>query len=443
MAAGSIYCLLTENGTAGSYWVNLPTANPGGGGNYRNRYYYDGAYRVYSSIRDWKNACSSLENKEMAMVLEIQGAWTDTVNPYATNGYEPVNFYSVTVTTTVNGVRDPDSFHYGVPGGGWKLYWSGNNYGFYAKQSNCTLDGVEIHNYSATLGYGVRVDNKCVNCLIQNNIFSAGLYGAFIDGAVCTFRNNIVRNVGSSTGKGIYFNTNSSGSELCYNLVYGCSGTGFEIHLYATGRCLYNISIDNATNWVTPATPQGLLFAAYNCGESGDSPADTQSPSTSITVSSSDFTDSANEDYTPVSTGAQIDIHSGFLNSIAPDIIGNPRPSYNYQTQDLVDAGPYEYDHGNGLAPQQVDIELSSMIEGSVLAIYKTSDGSAIVNPTTIGATGSYSTTYSYTGDTQIEVVVRKGTSGTKYLPYKAPGLITDTGFALIVNQIEDTVLNG
>lgn len=93
--------------------------------------------------------------------------------------------------------------------------------------------------------------------------------------------------------------------------------------------------------------------------------------------------------------------------------------------------------------PLLVDIEISGMAEGSVMAIYKKSDGSAIVNPTTIGASGSYSMTYNYTVDTPIEVVVRKGTSGIKYLPYKAPGLITNTGFALIVNQIEDTVLNG
>lgn len=95
------------------------------------------------------------------------------------------------------------------------------------------------------------------------------------------------------------------------------------------------------------------------------------------------------------------------------------------------------------VAPKSVSITISGMAEGSVLAAYKISDGAAIISPTTIGATGSYSTTYSYTGDTQIEVVARKGTSGTKYLPYSAPGLITSTGFSLIVNQVIDGVLNG
>ena len=33
--------------------------------------------------------------------------------------------------------------------------------------------------------------------------------------------------------------------------------------------------------------------------------------------------------------------------------------------------------------------------------------------------------------------------SGTKYLPYTAPGLITSSGFSLIVNQVVDGVLNG
>lgn len=74
------------------------------------------------------------------------------------------------------------------------------------------------------------------------------------------------------------------------------------------------------------------------------------------------------------------------------------------------------------------------------MAIYKTSDGTAIVSPTIIGASGSHMLTYDYVNDTQIEIVVRKGTSGTRYLPYSAPGLITENGFALIVNQVEDTI---
>jgi hypothetical protein len=127
----------------------------------------------------------------------------------------------------------------------------------------------------------------------------------------------------------------------------------------------------------------------------------------------------------------------------ATDIKNAARPSYKNGSATDWDIGAYEFDWGYGLAPLKVDLAFSGMAEGSIMAVYKTSDGTAIISPTAIGSSGRHSTTYSYTEETQIEVVVRKGTSGTKYLPYSAPGLITATGFSLIVNQVADGVLNG
>ena len=148
---------------------------------------------------------------------------------------------------------------------------------------------------------------------------------------------------------------------------------------------------------------------------------------------------------TPNVKALQVDNGISLDDGVDADIKGDVRPNYEAATYptNYWDVGPFEFDHGNGLAPQQVTLSISGMTEGSILAVYKTSDGSAIISPTTIGASGSHSTTYSYTGNVQITVVVRKGTSGTKYLPYSAPGLITSTGFSLIVNQVPDGVLNG
>lgn len=165
-----------------------------------------------------------------------------------------------------------------------------------------------------------------------------------------------------------------------------------------------------------------------------------------FTIPGNLFVDWANNDFRPASASSpQVD--AGLEVSYFPpvDIKGAGRPNYEAATypNNYWDVGPFEYDHGDGLAPLQVTLSISGMAEGSVMAVYKISDGTPIISPTTIGASGSYSTTYSYTGDTQIEVVVRKGSSGTKYLPYSAPGLITSTGFSLIVNQVVDGLLNG
>lgn len=90
----------------------------------------------------------------------------------------------------------------------------------------------------------------------------------------------------------------------------------------------------------------------------------------------------------------------------------------------------------------EVDINLSGIAEGSVVAVYKDSDDSEIISPTAVGATGIVTDTYIYSTDVPVTVKVRKGTSGTKYLPYNAPGTISSTGFSLIVSQVEDSIVS-
>ena len=149
------------------------------------------------------------------------------------------------------------------------------------------------------------------------------------------------------------------------------------------------------------------------------------------------FTDAANDDFSLLSTapirGDGIYVADRVLTD---DIIGTLRdPS-------AIDIGAYQYDT-NYVPTLMVALDITGMIEGSVLAIYRTSDHAEIVAPTVIDASGAYSTTYSWTGNVPISVVVRKATGGTKYLPYSAPGLITSGGFGLVVSQVEDLVLNG
>lgn len=89
---------------------------------------------------------------------------------------------------------------------------------------------------------------------------------------------------------------------------------------------------------------------------------------------------------------------------------------------------------------QAVTLAFTGMVEDSVLAVYKDLDDSEIISPVVIGATGAYSTQYSFTGDTPVTIKVRKSTTSIKYLPFRYLGTITTSGLSLTVNQVEDTV---
>lgn len=437
-----LYCLLTENGDSGTYWASLPTT--GTSGNWKERYgnAIDG-YRVYDHWSAWKADMSdNYLNWNDSCVLEIQGKWDDTSSYTYKMGYF-LGFYSWTITTKINGVRDPDSYHYGVYGGGWRLYQNGEQYPIRTSQSNVHLDGIEVYNYRGT-SYAVYLNNY--SCSVQNCILYGTLRGIYINGAVCQITSNIVH---GASAEGIYVSANADGSEIHYNTVVDNAGKGIKLDTYHVGRTFYNLSYNNGTNWDSPASPQPTFFAGYNAGESGDSPADTEG-STAITLTDTDFTDSTNStvysrDYSPASsTSSLVDVHEGIQDGIFPPINESTtvgRPSYNLQDPDLVDCGAFEFDHGNGLAPLTVTLSITGMAEGSSLAVYNSSTDAEILAPTAIDSSGNYTdTAFAYTADIPVKVVVRKGTSGTKYLPYSQLGTINENGLSMIVSQVVDTI---
>ena len=432
----TIYSLVCENGSAGVYWSGLTAAE-------KSRYGDVGSERVYGGVAAWHAArLSDGVDANDSEVCEIGDSFTETVTGVLSIS---LGCYSTKITTMINGIRS-SAFHGGIIGGGYVFYSAS---GLYAWMLNIyahrvTIDGIEVrsgNNYA----YGIRLNTsatypKCSNLICSGNNTSTNTYG-FVQ----------VSSPGSIVYNCIFFNVKiglqlvdySAQGTIIYNCgAFNCSSYGFKAGANSYGFIYNCVSYGCGTNWGT--APGLAYYMSNNAGASGDAVWD--SGSTSLTsVTFSDFIDYTNNDFRIASGSSLIDSGIDVVGGEWSDIVGNVRPNYdavNYPDNNW-DIGPFEYDHGNGLAPQQVTLSVSGMVEGSVLAIYKTSDGTALVSPTTIGTSGSYSTTYSYTGDTQIEVVVRKGTSGTKYLPYKAPGLITNTGFVLIVNQIEDTVLNG
>ena len=434
------------NKVIGAYWATLPATDPGGGGNYRARYGSAGSERVFAGMYYWFASLVAAASQLKEIILEIEGAWDDTNTNY-TAGAALTGYYSIAITSKING-QYGSAFHNGNLSGGYRRI---NSYSSItiniSNQLNCIVDGLEIINTktAASSNYAISGATGYVakNCIIQ----STG------QGIKASVNSNIYNNfVHDCINAGILGHAYFSGPVIYNNTVVGC-GVGIDATNGAIHHIIGNVCVGNTTNW--GVAPSGGLWA-NNAGETGDTIWTTAGQSNITGLTAADFENyivpaTSASDFSPsgdstahTSSSKLVDVGSQLIALMeAQDIRLAARPSYKNGASTAWDIGAYEFDWGYGLEPLQVTLSISGMAEGSALAVYKTSDGSTIISPTTIGASGSYSTTYSYTGDTQVEVIVRKGTSENKYLPYSAPGLITANGFSLIVNQVIDGVLNG
>ncbi len=68
------------------------------------------------------------------------------------------------------------------------------------------------------------------------------------------------------------------------------------------------------------------------------------------------------------------------------------------------------------------------------------SGGTQIAQGSTNGSGVFTDSTFNFTSDQAIEIIVRKSTSGTRYVPFSASGTITSTGFSLSVTMQEDAI---
>jgi hypothetical protein len=85
----------------------------------------------------------------------------------------------------------------------------------------------------------------------------------------------------------------------------------------------------------------------------------------------------------------------------------------------------------------RVPVTLTGITIGSRCRIEKLSDGTTIYNGEPISS--SLTTYYEYTGDTAINVIVRKSSAASRYLPYQTGSTITSTGASISIAQIFDT----
>lgn len=79
-------------------------------------------------------------------------------------------------------------------------------------------------------------------------------------------------------------------------------------------------------------------------------------------------------------------------------------------------------------------------IANAAVGIYKTSDGSQILLTSTDGS-GDASTAFNYSADTNIDIRIRKSSSGsTRYFPLDAAGTITSSGYSATFTMTRDTI---
>jgi len=430
MADGSDALDITAAGSAvkivGEYWASRTVDQ-------KARYGTAGSERVYAGMNAADTAIDAMTTDySKDIVIEVYDAWTD----YQGGGVGAdfaFKWRSMTVHSKVGTTRTP-AYHVGVFGAGYVLQTPSQVTQLLYRGMTFTVDGLEFLGTAASPTTGAAVRAFALNCTVRNCLAYGGYYGIWATAVGAVAHHNVV----ISAVKGIQHNSsNAADTAQCYNNIVAKCTDGFVNTGGSYTPSWNNIAIGCTNPWSAAPTN---CFLGNNASDNG-TPWGT-SPVT-LAADFSDFMDYANNDFRPA-TASKLQVNSGItLEGVATtDIADHTVPNYQASTypNNVIDIGAFEFDHGEGLAPQQVTISLTGMVQGSVLGIYKDSDGSEIVAPTTIGASGSHSLTYSYTGDTAITVKVRKGSAAPKYLPYQYSGTITTTGFSLNVSQIPDTI---
>ena len=419
IAGGSTGRVITTGSQSGThtitsdYWYNLPTSS---GANYKNRYYFNSAYRVYGSMYAWHVGRASRVNPKTQLTLEIQGKFTDAIFTGYVNG-AILGFYSVTITTKVNGKYDSGSYHNGKIGGGYVLATSYattfSPINVDSTQPNVVIDGIEV-NYPTlaaevtTTLYLATVKN-CIfrisstkgpflginaGCTITNNIFYGGLVGfqvpSYGGGIGLLFSNNTL--IGNTTG--IASGTSTTGVTIINNVVVG-NTTNYGSTVPTSSYINNNGGETGDTIWTSSgnANITGILsgdFQSYTLRGTIDSTTDlSPSGSSSGHTSSSKLVDVATQDFSTLSaTSISDSLGTG---------LGNPRPAYKNGSGTSWDIGAFEFDWGYGLIPQTINIVISDITASTTLNI--DNGGTPVLGNTS--ASGTYTYGYSYTGGSQ------------------------------------------
>lgn len=311
-ATGRVVTTGTQSGThtiKSDYWVNTLDSTA------KLRYGSVGSERAYDSLSAWVTARSSASPTDIE-ICEVGMAWDD-INTSVINLTTPAA--QTVVWSKVDGVRSA-AFHNGVIGTnepntglatcGYALML--DNY--YATLldlvgTRCTVDGITLFSNreavtlcnAATTGlYNTAKNNVLWMGAIKSGDTSTGRNGFYLRGNTWTIYNNIV--LGITTGcTGMQFDDYyGNGGIFANNLTTKCTtGMKAQYNVSGTGGWFYNnISVGNTTNWST-YNSGGYHGAAYNFGASGDTPWYKTTDTGIKTMTTSDFVDHTNNDFTP------------------------------------------------------------------------------------------------------------------------------------------------
>lgn len=430
------YNCVCENGSAGTYWASLSTAE-------KERYGTSGSERVYSTLVAGITSRGAVSTRLDIEVFEICDAFTESRSSAFVVDWTNIASFQVIITTNKNyltgGLPDMTAgFHNGSFSAGYVFsVTSGSWYNAVELQrGRVTIDGIRIYVTRAGI-YGLYLegDRQTISRNLIELTSTDSTVAIYAKGSASEIHNNV-----AIADRGYSFANYTGRQHRVYNnLAVKCNHYGFLGADSVYGTYSNNLAIGCGTNWGLDAGEADHEGMNNNAGESGDAVWD--SSGTAITtLTTADFLDYAGNDFRPA-TAASSQVGAGILLYSASDYDCNYtiRPNYNPSGEENWDIGPFEYDHGNGLAPKTVTLEITNIVAGSELAIYKASDNSVIVAPQTVSGT-SYSTSYTYTADTLVTIVLRNASGVTKYQPYKTQGNITANGLSVYVSQVEDII---
>lgn len=377
----------------GAYYVGLAD---------KSRWTTGGTERIYDSVGAWNTGRAGASAYDIE-VLECAESFTDL----RTTGLAiSIPSAKNLITSLVNGVRG-DGWHGGVypdavPSltAGFELATAthlGSNFLTLARYRD-EVDGIMINDYAASgtfnwielTGGAARVRN----CFVLGAMSGVAVNPA---GPMCEFTNNVV----AAFPTGVQGAT-TAGANVSFNLVTRCT-TGFSCVSSTKGIYNDNISIGNTTNW--SGTPTNIEAASGNAGLSGEA-WQVGSGAFRLTVALGDFVNTSGSgspryDYHPAaSTSPQVETGTFPYGSQQSDIADNVRPSYINATTDKFDAGPYEWDWGNGLAPVQstLSIQGSVSLAGAEVRIYDLDASGNDMGTELAGTESNGASSYDYTG---------------------------------------------
>ena len=375
--------------------------------------------RIYDGLTSWHTGRGGATVFDTE-VCELGEDFDDIASAFLTINIPAA---SIVITSMVNGVRS-SAFHFGVIGAGFARQCSvsiGNtclNCGAY----RITIDGFSIVGLGSGYGFtgfgGSKAGCAARNMLIYRTTYNNASYGVSFDAQLCDVVNCLI--FGFNSGVRIY--STASGCLVANNVITGCY-QGFSSNLTNTRGYYYNnISFGNvSSNWPALTSYEG---AANNAGASGDTIWDTVG-STAVTVASTDFIDSAGNDFRPAaSTSPQVDAGTSYYGMLGFDIAGNESPNYNNGGAEVVDIGCYEYDHGYGNHPASTNVTFLGVVAGSEIHVYDSEDNELVG---TESCTANQSLTWGIPTNPNVKItIIKRGLRWMKftYLSEEGPQTI-------------------